>query len=119
MRFFNILDNTQNQNGFGNSQNIRLDIVGELEAIVQYENHIAQTNDKSVQATLRDIVKEEKLHVGQLMGLLFSLDEESREQFELGMKEFDTDNKNKKWLDKKFVVYKLFYLPYIKRLGRL
>ena len=95
MRFFNILDNSQNQGSiFNNAQNIRLDIVGELEAIVQYENHIAQTTDKVVQKTLKDITKEEKLHVGQLFGLLFRLDEESKIQFYKGLEEFqEEDNK--------------------------
>lgn len=92
---FNILDNSQNSNSFSTVQNTRLDIIGELEAIVQYEIHIAQTNDKSAQETLRDIVKEEKLHVGQLMGLLFSLDEESKVEFEAGMKEFYEQNKKR------------------------
>lgn len=92
--FFNILDNSQNQtNAFNTAQNTRLDIIGELDAIIQYETHIAQTNDKSAQQTLRDIVKEEKLHVGQLFGLLFSLDEESKTQFEKGLKEFNEENR--------------------------
>lgn len=94
MKFFNILDNSQNNtNAFTTAQNTRLDILGEIEAIVQYENHIAQTNDKSAQNALRDIAKEEKRHVGQLMGLLFSLDEESKTQFQLGLKEFNEEDK--------------------------
>jgi len=48
MRFFNILDNSNNRNNeFSTLQNARLDVVGELEAIVQYENHLMQTNDES------------------------------------------------------------------------
>lgn len=92
-RFFNILDNQNKPNKFITIQNTREDIIGELEAIIQYENHIEQTIDPIAQATLKDIVNEEKLHVGQLFGLLFSLDPESKEEFEKGLKEFDSINK--------------------------
>ncbi len=94
-RFFNILDfNSQNRtNDFITIQNARADIIGELEAIIMYENHLEQTNDTNAQNTIKDIVKEEKLHVGQLFGLLFRLDPESKIQFEKGIKEFEnTEN---------------------------
>lgn len=94
-RFFNILDfNSQNRtNDFVTIQNTRADIIGELEAIIMYENHLEQTNDINAQNTIKDIVKEEKLHVGQLFGLLFRLDPESKIQFEKGIKEFEnTEN---------------------------
>lgn len=91
-RFFNILDNNNRSDNFITAQNTREDIIGELDAIIQYENHIAQTNDEKASETLRDIVKEEKLHVGQLFGLLFSLDPESKTQFEKGLNEFNSLN---------------------------
>ena len=90
--FFNILDHSQNQTNLTTTQNTRMDIIGELEAIIQYENHLMQTNDKSAQKALRDIIEEEKLHVGQLFGLLFQLDKESQVQFEKGLKEFKEEN---------------------------
>ena len=92
--FFNVLDNSANRsNDFTTLQNARLDVVGELEAIVQYENHLMQTNNISAQKTIKDIAKEEKRHVGQLMALIFSLDPESKEEFKLGMAEFEQQNK--------------------------
>lgn len=91
---FNILDNSANRsNNFITAQNARLDIVGELEAIVQYETHLSQTSDIAAQNTIKDISKEEKLHVGQLFGLLFTLDPESKTQFEAGLAEFNQDNR--------------------------
>lgn len=90
-RFFNILDNNNRPDNFITIQNAREDIIGELDAIIQYENHLAQTNDQKAKETIADIVKEEKLHVGQLFGLLFSLDPESKEQFEKGLKEFENN----------------------------
>ena len=76
------------------AQNTRLDIIGELDAIIQYENHIASSSDAVYRNTLTDIVNEEKLHVGQLFGLLFMLDPTSKEQFEKGLNEFSNQNRS-------------------------
>ena len=70
------------------TQNTRLDIIGELEAIIQYESHINSSTDPKYRETLQDIVDEEKVHVGQLFGLLFMLDPSSKELFEKGLNEF-------------------------------
>lgn len=76
------------------AQNTRADIIGELDAIMQYEAHIANSNDPLVIETLQDIVEEEKLHVGQLFGMLFYLDPVSQKQFEAGLNEFYKDKSN-------------------------
>ena len=76
------------------AQQTRLDIIGELDAIIQYEKHIASSTDTTYRKTLTDIVNEEKLHVGQLFGLLFMLDPTSKEQFEKGLNEFTQDMRN-------------------------
>ena len=70
------------------TQNTRADIIGELEAINQYENHLEVTDDQAAKKTIEDIVREEKVHVGHLFGLLFQLDPESKKQFEVGYQEF-------------------------------
>ena len=70
------------------AQNTRLDIIGELDAIIQYETHINSSVDPVYRNTLQDIVNEEKVHVGQLFGLLFMLDPASKEFFEKGLNEF-------------------------------
>ncbi len=92
-RLFNIYDMTNQSNRFLTIQNCREDIIGELEAIIQYEKHLMETDDMSAKSTISDIVKEEKVHVGQLFGLLFQLDEESRLEFERGFKEFQEDDR--------------------------
>ena len=69
-RFFNIYDNSNRSNNLITTQNCREDIIGELEAIIQYENHLFSTDDPVARAIIQDIVDEEKLHVGQLFGLL-------------------------------------------------
>lgn len=90
--FFNILDNSNRDNNFTTLQNARLDVVGELDAIIQYESHLNQTNVESAKNAISDIVKEEKLHVGQLMGLIFKLDPESKTQFYKGLEEFNEED---------------------------
>lgn len=91
-RFFNVYTNNNTPNGIMTTQNCREDIIGELDAIIQYENHLYATDDMAARATIQDIVNEEKLHVGQLFGLLFKLDPMSKTQFEKGLKEFETDD---------------------------
>lgn len=76
------------------AQQTRLDIIGELDAIIQYEKHIASSSAPIYKNTLTDIVNEEKVHVGQLFGLLFMLDPTSKEQFEKGLNEFTQDMRN-------------------------
>ena len=73
-------------------QNVRSDIIGELEAIIQYENHLDVTENAAAKQTIADIINEEKMHVGQLFGLLFQLDPASKKQFELGYQEFLKSN---------------------------
>ena len=70
------------------AQNTRLDIIGELDAIIQYEANLNSSADPVYRNTLQDIVNEEKVHIGQLFGLLFMLDPASKEFFEKGLNEF-------------------------------
>ncbi len=89
-RFFNIYNNNGNvENTYRTIQNIRIDIIGELDAIIQYDSHYHETDDPRAKQTILDIMEEEKLHVGQLFGLLFSLDQTSKTQFEKGLDEFN------------------------------
>jgi len=81
--------NVSNKNNLTlTAQSARLDIIGELEAIVMYQNHFDATDDQDARKTIADIMEEEKVHVGQLFGLLFKLDPESKVQFEKGYTEF-------------------------------
>ncbi len=91
---FNIMDHNSNNNIYTMTQNARIDIMGELEAIIGYETHLMQATMPSAQKTIKDIAKEEKLHIGQLFGLLFKLDPESKTQFEKGLKEFQETDEN-------------------------
>lgn len=68
-------------------QAIRLDIAGELEAIYIYDAHVQATDDPRAKAVIVDIRDEEKVHVGELMTLLKTLDPEEAEQFLKGQNE--------------------------------
>ena len=94
--FFNVLDHSVNKtNNFTTLQNARMDVVGELEAIIQYENHLMQSTNPSAQNVIKHIVNEEKTHVGELMGLIFYLDPESKVLFEKGLEEFNKEYKER------------------------
>ena len=54
-------------------QALRVDIAGELEAIIGYEAHIMATNDERVKKVLSHIADEERQHVGELQQLLYML----------------------------------------------
>lgn len=55
-------------------QAIRVDIIGELEAIFLYDAHANAADDPVVKAVLTDIRDEERAHCGELYALLKYLD---------------------------------------------
>lgn len=89
--FFNGNSN-QSQGGvmdFETLQNARKDLIGELEAIIQYDDHLHKTNVDAAKSTWIDIRNEELVHVGELLGLLMYLAPYQKQYFEKGLKEFD------------------------------
>ena len=66
---------------------VRKDIIGELEAINQYEKHVSLTDDVRAKRVWQDIANEEKVHVGELFNLLYELDSVSAEMFMEGQEE--------------------------------
>lgn len=65
-------------------QAVRLDIAGELEAIYLYDAHVQATDNAATKKVLADIRDEEKIHVGELMTLLRTLDPQEAELFVSG-----------------------------------
>ena len=55
-------------------QKARKDLVGEIEAIIEYDNHINSATNELAKRTWEHIKKEELHHVGELLGLLKILD---------------------------------------------
>ena len=74
---------------FETLQNARKDLIGELEAIIQYDDHLHKTNVDAAKSTWIDIRNEELVHVGELLGLLMYLAPYQKQYFEQGLKEFD------------------------------
>ncbi|WP_418791870.1 demethoxyubiquinone hydroxylase family protein [Phosphitispora sp. TUW77] len=65
-------------------QALRVDIAGELEAIIGYEAHAMATNDGRVKKILYHIADEERKHVGELQQLLYMLSPRDAELTEKG-----------------------------------
>jgi len=53
---------------------LREDLIGELQAINQYESHIFNLDNEEAVSTLEHIVEEEKEHVAELLRLIQELD---------------------------------------------
>ena len=65
-------------------QAIRVDLAGELEAIIGYEAHAMSTDDERVKKVLLHIADEERQHVGELQQLLYILCPKEEEHMEKG-----------------------------------
>lgn len=68
-------------------QALRVDMAGELEAIIGYEAHAMATTDERVKKVLYHIADEEKQHVGELQQLIYLLNPNEQKQVEKGKQE--------------------------------
>jgi len=68
-------------------QALRLDMAGELEAIIGYEAHALSTSDERVKKVLYHIADEEKRHVGELQQLIYMLSPNDQQQIQQGHQE--------------------------------
>ncbi|MGE5396297.1 MAG: demethoxyubiquinone hydroxylase family protein [Chitinophagales bacterium] len=66
------------------AQALRVDLAGEIEAIITYEAHAMATNDERIKKVLYHISDEERRHVGQLQQLLYMLIPKEGEFIEKG-----------------------------------
>lgn len=66
------------------AQALRVDIAGELEAIIGYEAHAMTTSDERVKKILYHIADEERRHVGELQQLLYMISPREAEHTEKG-----------------------------------
>lgn len=87
--YFRVMQDNFNDMDFRTIQNAREDLVGELDAIIQYSTHLRATDNLAAQVTTKSIMQEEMVHVGELMALLFRLDPEFKKQFDKGVEEFN------------------------------
>lgn len=69
------------------AQALRVDMAGELEAIIGYEAHAMSTNDDRAKKVLYHIADEERKHVGELQQLLYILSPKEAQFIEEGKQE--------------------------------
>jgi rubrerythrin len=60
---------------------LREDLMSELQAINQYQEHILSLDNEEAMATLEHIIEEEKEHVAELVRLIQNLDPAQAEKF--------------------------------------
>lgn len=65
-------------------QALRVDMAGELEAIMGYEAHIMATDDTRVKKVLTYIANEERRHVGELTQLMLLLNPDQENYIKQG-----------------------------------
>lgn len=87
--------NQDSANNFETLQNARRDLIGELQAIIEYDEHLHKTNIDIAKATWENIRNEELTHVGELLGLLNYLASYQKAFVEQGLNEFN-ERLNKK-----------------------
>lgn len=76
------------QNDFVTLQKARKDLIGELDAIIEYDEHLANADNAIAKATWEDIRNEEIVHVGELLGLINYLAPYQMQYVKQGFKEF-------------------------------
>ena len=90
---FNSNNNLQNNitssmMNFDTLQKARQDLIGEIQAVIEYDSHLHSTNNSLAKQTWESIKNEELVHIGELLGLLNYLDPEQKPYIEKGLNEF-------------------------------
>ncbi len=65
-----------------NLKNLRQDLIGELEAINQYQEHINETDSQEIKEILEHIRDDEKEHIAELIEIIRKLDRTQEEKFQ-------------------------------------
>jgi rubrerythrin len=68
---------------------LRASIIAELDAINLYEQMASLTKSEAIKATLLDVAKEEKTHVGEFQALLLQKDSEQVDELAHGKREVE------------------------------
>ena len=74
---------------FDTLQNVRQDLIGEIQAVIEYDNHIHSARDELTRETWRSIRNEELVHIGELLGLLERLAPYQKYYIDKGIQEFE------------------------------
>ena len=73
---------------FDTLQKARQDLMGEIQAVIEYDAHIHSTIDRVARQTWQSIKNEELVHVGELLALLNYLDPDQKQFVQKGFAEF-------------------------------
>ena len=73
---------------FDTLQKARQDLIGEIQAVIEYDAHIRSTNDKMAIETWQHIKEEELTHIGELLALLNYLDPNQKQFVQKGFSDF-------------------------------
>ena len=73
---------------FDTLQKARQDLIGEIQAVIEYDGHIRTTSDDLARQTWQSIKNEELVHIGELLALLSWLDPEQKQYVQKGFAEF-------------------------------
>ena len=73
---------------FDTLQKARKDLMGEIQAVIEYDAHIHSSNDRWARQTWQSIKNEELVHIGELLALLNYLDPEQKQFVQKGFSEF-------------------------------
>lgn len=76
---------------FQTIQKVRKDLIGEIEAIIEYDDHIHSSSDVVAKRTWEHIKNEELHHVGELLALLNYLDSTQSAHVKKGFEEFESN----------------------------
>lgn len=77
------------ESNFMELQKARQDLIGEIEAIIQYDNHINTATNNMARETWMNIKQEELVHMGELLGLITYLDSSQQAFIQDGLNEFN------------------------------
>lgn len=83
----------QTSGNFPTLQQVRKDLVGEIDAVLQYDQHIHETTNNIAKQTWQHIRDEELVHIGELLALWKHLSPSSFAFISDGMHEFE-EHKN-------------------------
>ena len=74
---------------FETLQKVRQDLIGEIQAVIEYDNHLHSTREELARETWCSIRNEELVHIGELLGLLEYLAPYQKYYINKGIEEFN------------------------------
>ena len=63
-------------------ENLREDLIGELDAVNQYQEHIDETDDEEIKKVLTHIMDDEKEHFAELTKIIRKMDQTQDQKFQ-------------------------------------